>query len=77
MTDAEDRALAARRRRRRGQLLNHFIAYFGVMVILVPLNVLLAPGEPWFLLPLIAWGAPLAVHTAFVMELFGPDAGRR
>ena len=61
---------AARRKRLRG-FLNHLIAYFGVMVVLVPINALLAPGSPWFLFPLVAWGAPLAVHAAYVMGWWG------
>ena len=59
-----------RRRRRRG-LLNHMIAYFAVMVVLVPVNLLTTPENPWVVLPMVAWGAPLAVHAAWAMELFG------
>lgn len=59
-----------RRKRLRG-FLNHLIAYFVVMVVLVPVNALLAPGTPWFLFPLVAWGAPLAVHAAYVMGWWG------
>ena len=65
------RALRAVLRRRRSQLLNHLIAYFAVMVVLVPINAYTTPAEPWFLIPVVAWGAPLAVHVAWVMELFG------
>lgn len=64
---------AIRRKRLRG-FLNHLIAYFGVMVVLVPINALLAPGTPWFLFPLVAWGAPLAVHAAYVMGWWGKKA---
>ncbi|HET8727999.1 MAG TPA: 2TM domain-containing protein [Alphaproteobacteria bacterium] len=67
----EDRRLHHTRRRRRNGFLNHLLAYFGVMVLLVPVNFLLAPGQPWFLLLLVGWGAPLAVHAAWAMELFG------
>ena len=65
-----DPADAARRRRVRG-FLNHLIAYFGVMVVLVPLNAVLDPGRAWFVLPLVGWGAPLAVHAAYAMGLIG------
>ena len=58
-------------RRRRSRLLNHLIAYFAVMVSLVPVNAYTTPEEPWFLIPVVAWGAPLALHVAWVMELFG------
>ena len=65
-----DPADAARRRRLRG-FLNHLIAYFAVMVVLVPVNAVLDPGTPWFALPLVAWGAPLAIHAAYAMGLIG------
>lgn len=66
--EAGTEADAARRRRLRG-FLNHLIAYFAVMVVLVPINAALDPGRPWFLFPLIGWGAPLAVHAAYAMGL--------
>ncbi|AWK86408.1 2TM domain-containing protein [Azospirillum thermophilum] len=64
------------RRRLRG-FLNHLIAYFAVMVVIVPVNAMTTPNDPWFLYPLIGWGAPLAIHAAFAMGLFGgKGAGR-
>ena len=65
---AEDRL--RRDRRRRSALLNHFIAYFGVMVLLVPINFMTTPDVAWFVIPLVAWGAPLALHTAYALGLF-------
>ena len=64
--------LKAIRRRRRSGFLTHLLVYLVVMVLAVPLNVWLAPERPWFLLPMVGWGGPLAVHAAWVMELFGP-----
>ena len=64
--------LAQRRRSRRSGLLNHFVAFFAVLVILVPVNYALAPETPVFLWVMVGWGAPLAVHVAIVMEFFGP-----
>lgn len=60
------------RQRRRRHFLNHMIAYFVVMVVLVPLNRFLYPEVPIFVFVMVAWGAPLAVHAAWAMELFGP-----
>lgn len=71
LSQDEEARLKAMRWRRRAWLLNHLLAYFAVMVIIVPINAVFAPNDPWFLIPLIGWGAPLAVHTAWVMELFG------
>jgi hypothetical protein len=50
----------------------HLIGYFAAMVLLVPLNLGLMPGDPWFLLPLLGWGSVLALHAAHVMGLFDP-----
>ena len=65
---------AERGRRRLRGFLNHLIAFFGVMVVLVPVNVMVTPDNPWFVYPMVAWGAPLAVHAAYAMGLF--DRGR-
>ena len=75
----EERSEATRNRRnrRRRGLLNHLIAYFAVMVVLVPVNALVTPAAPWFLLPMVAWGAPLAVHAAWAMELFGAKGSEK
>ncbi len=57
------------RRRLRGFGL-HLMGYFLVMVILVPVNFLTTPEEPWFVLPMVGWGSVLALHVAWVMGLF-------
>ena len=48
----------------------HLLAYFGLMIVLVPLNFWLAPDQVWFILPLIGWGSVLAVHAAYALGLF-------
>lgn len=48
----------------------HLAGYAGVMVVLILINVLYTPSEPWFAFVLVAWGAPLAVHAAWAMGLF-------
>lgn len=60
-----------RRERRLKGLRWHFAGYFVAMLIAVPLNLVLLPERPLFLLPMIGWGSVLAIHTAFVMGLFG------
>ncbi len=62
----EDRAP----RRLRG-FRNHLLGYFAVMAVVVPVNLLTDPRNPWFLVPLVGWGAPLALHAAYAMGLFG------
>ena len=48
----------------------HLILYFGVMVVLVPVNFYLTPENPWFLFPMIGWGSVLGLHVAYAMGLF-------
>ena len=56
-------------RRLRGFKL-HLFAYFLAMAILVPVNLLTTPEQPWFVWPMVGWGAVLAIHTAWTMGLF-------
>jgi len=65
----------AHRRRLRG-FGYHLIAYFAVMIALVPINLLTDPERPWFLLPTVGWGAVLAIHAAYAMNLFRGLFGR-
>jgi hypothetical protein len=71
VTDAPEADRIERARRRRNGFALHLAAYFAIIAILVPLNLfLVAPQAPWFLLPMVGWGAVLAVHCAFAMGLF-------
>ena len=63
------------RRRLRG-FITHLIGYFAVMAVIVPVNFILTPENPWFVWPMVGWGAVLAVHVAYVMGLFGGLFGR-
>jgi len=69
--DAPEEARTARARRRRNGFALHLAGYFALMTILVPLNLFfIAPATPWFVLPMVGWGAVLALHCAFAMGLF-------
>jgi hypothetical protein len=68
---SDPRADMQRRARLMRGLRWHMMGYFAIMVALIIVNFLLTPDDPWFVLPMIAWGAPLAVHAAIAMELFG------
>lgn len=46
------------------------------MVVLVPVNFLTTPHEPWFVLPMVGWGSVLALHVAWVMGLFDGLLGK-
>ena len=58
------------RRRLRGFGL-HLVGYFLVMGLLVTVNLIAAPENPWFVWPGVGWGGILAVHAAYAMGLFG------
>ena len=47
----------------------HLAVYFITVAALVIVNLFLTAAEPWFVFPMVAWGAPLAVHAAFAMGL--------
>lgn len=67
--DSQDKATERARRRLRG-FVWHLIGYFAAMLVIVPLNLLLTPDTIWFVLPLVGWGAVLAIHVAYAMGLF-------
>jgi len=74
MTEEEGRERAKRRLRVFGF---HLLAYMVVMTVLIPVNLLMTPENPWFVFPLVAWGAPLAIHVAWAMGLLDGLFGRR
>ena len=74
MTARQDDDQGAPRRRLRA-FGTHLIGYFVVMLIVVPVNLLTSPGDPWFVLPMVGWGAVLALHAAYAMNLFGGLGG--
>jgi hypothetical protein len=57
------------RRRLRGFAL-HLAGYFALMTVLMAVNFWFTPARAWFVLPMVGWGAVLAVHAAYVMGLF-------
>jgi len=77
MSDPARRAEHEAQRRRLRGFGYHLIGYFLVMIVLVPVNLLTSPARPWFLLPMVGWGAVLGVHAAFAMGLLRGLIGRR
>ena len=47
----------------------HLLFYFETVAVLIGINFSLASVEPWFVLPVVAWGSPLAIHAAYAMGL--------
>ncbi len=74
MTDDERRERAKRRLRVFGF---HLMGYMVVMTVLILVNLLTMPENPWFVFPLVAWGAPLAIHVAWAMGLLDGLFGGR
>ncbi|HJS30686.1 MAG TPA: 2TM domain-containing protein [Alphaproteobacteria bacterium] len=58
------------RRRRLAGFRNHLLGYFAAMIVLVVVNYVSTPETPWFVWPMVGWGAPLAVHAAYAMGWF-------
>lgn len=58
------------RRRRLVGFRNHLLAYFAAMIVLVMINYVATPETPWFVWPMVGWGAPLTVHAAYAMGWF-------
>lgn len=69
MKQEDVRAVAEAKLRLRGFAV-HLLAYFVVMAGLVTVNVMRDPQSVWSLYPVVAWGAALALHAAYVMGLF-------
>lgn len=63
----DDEAKTVRRVRQFGL---HLLGSFVVMGGLVSINLIFMPESIWFPLPIVLWGAPLAVHAAWAMGLF-------
>jgi len=70
VSDSERRDETDAGRRRLRLFGYHLVVYFLVMIVLVPVNLLTDPGRPWFVLPMVGWGAVLGVHAGFAMNLF-------
>ena len=68
MTGPDD-GRAAGRRLRGFQI--HVLVFALAVVGLALVLLLLGGGWPWLVLLIVAWGAPLAVHCAYAMGLFG------
>ncbi len=76
MSQSGDDAATQRARRRLRGFGLHIAGYGIVMVVLVAINMLSNPDNPWFVWPMVGWGGVLAIHAAFAMGLFGgSDSG--
>jgi len=67
----DENADQAARRQRGFQL--HLAGYVIFALCLGLLNFLITPGNWWFVLFVVGWGAPLAIHAAYAMGLIGRE----
>ena len=65
----------ARARRRIKGFALHLMIYFIVVAACAVLNYVKTPDQLWFIYPMVAWGAPLALHAAWAMGLFDGISG--
>jgi len=70
MTERQPQSPKSKDRKRLKIFGAHLIGYFVVMMIIVPLNIINSPENPWFFIPMVGWGSVLALHVAYVMGLF-------
>jgi hypothetical protein len=62
---------AEEKRRRIGAFRRHLAIYLVATVVLLALNLTLAPTHPLTIFPLFLWGIVVALHAARVMGLLG------
>ena len=49
----------------------HLALYFLIMGVLLAVKFIYWPDNPWFVLPMVGWGAVLGLHAGYAMGLFG------
>jgi hypothetical protein len=49
----------------------HAIVFLAALVVLIPLNFLVSPGNPWWMYLAFAWAVPLAGHWLYAREFIG------
>jgi hypothetical protein len=62
---------AEERRRRVSAFRRHLAIYLAATLVLLALNLTLAPTNPLTIFPLFLWGIVVALHAARVMGLLG------
>ncbi len=69
MSHTDQYVMARRRAEAKYKFFVHAAVYAAVMVLLVIINLVTAPGDIWFIWPLFGWGIAVALHglRAFVL----------
>ena len=69
MTQSEALESARRRARAKFVFMVHAILYGIVMILLMMIDFLAAPGVVWFVWPALGWGLPLALHGVWAFVI--------
>ena len=69
MPERDDNSKARARAEAKYGFFVHAVVYAAVMLLLVIINLVTAPGTLWFVWPLIGWGFAVALHGARVFLL--------
>jgi hypothetical protein len=49
----------------------HAIVFLAALVVLIPLNFLVSPANPWWMYLAFAWAVPLTGHWLYAREFIG------
>ncbi len=49
----------------------HAMAFLGALIVLIPVNFIVSPGNPWWMYLAFAWALPLAGHWLYAREFIG------
>jgi hypothetical protein len=49
----------------------HAMVFLAALVVLIPLNFLLSPGNPWWMYLAFAWAVPLSAHWLYARDFIG------
>ena len=59
------------KQRRARSVRKHVIAALAVLLVLIPVNFVVSPRNPWWMWVLVVWMPLIALHTAWAMGLLG------
>ena len=63
MTDQTPYERARKRATTKLGFYKHFAVYFAVMLLLIAINLITAPGNQWYVWPMMGWGLAVAIHA--------------
>ncbi|MCM0021715.1 MAG: 2TM domain-containing protein [Tagaea sp.] len=49
----------------------HAMVFLAALVVLIPLNFIVSPKNPWWMYLAFAWAPPLALHWLYAREFIG------